>query len=196
MMKPECDFLNQDPKRPKAQTKTLPNRAAKNGGQDRWCFCASATASAAPRASPPSSPWRRPSNLVKPCRAPVLRVCPSSETPAPFLLHLLPFPPPPFLCALTFFSALSSSPLRVGAQEVQGDGHRRRGGGGGSSSRQGLPRYEGGVRQARRVPQRPGTAPVDVLLLRFFSSVMRSKSRGYCISYRFVGWFGKLATRV
>ena len=111
MMKPECDFLNQDPKRPKAQTKTLPNRAAKNGGQDRWCFCASATASAAPRASPPSSPWRRPSNLVKPCRAPVLRVCPSSETPAPFLLHLLPFPRPPASSRTHFFSLLSPAPL-------------------------------------------------------------------------------------
>lgn len=102
-------FLNQNPKRPKAQTKITAEASCQKRGQARWCFCASATASAT-CASPPSSPWRRPSNLVKPSCAPVLRVCLNCETPTSFLLHLhlllLPRPASPrthfFLCPLQF----------------------------------------------------------------------------------------------
>lgn len=110
MMKPKCDFLNQNPKRPKSPNQNTAEASCQKRGQARWCFCASATASAT-CASPPSSPWRRPSNLLNPCRAPILRVrLPNSETPTSFLLHLLPLPRPHF-SALSLFSLLSPAPL-------------------------------------------------------------------------------------
>ena len=107
--------------------------------------------------SPPPQPLAYGS---PPCLPPILTPL-TSSFPLCLTLALLRFRSS--ARALTSFSFLSSFPHRLGAQEVQDDGHGRSGGW--SSGLQGMPSDEGRVRQARRVPQCPGTVPRSVSLI-------------------------------
>ena len=120
-------------------------------------------------------PLRPPAPLLLPLHGGAPATRQNSPPPQPLAYGLPPCPPPRLTPsphplrfrssarALTSFSFLSSFPHRLGAQEVQDDGHGRSGGW--SSGLQGMPSDEGRVRQARRVPQCPGTVPRFVSLV-------------------------------